>query len=98
MVRLVLQGENMNVGITKISSKGQVVIPQEMRKKFKQGEKLLIIEENGQLILKSTKTLRKNLEEDIEFAKRTEKAWQEMDKGNYIEMDFDEFLEEAKRW
>lgn len=88
----------MKVDITKISSKGQIVIPQDMRKRFKQGEKLLIIEENDQLILKSTKNLRKNLEEDIEFAKRTEAAWKEMDKRNYEEMDFDDFLEEAKRW
>ncbi len=81
-----------------MSSKGQVVIPQDMRKKFKQGEKLLVIEEKGQIILKSTKGLRKNLEEDIEFAKRTEKAWKEIDKGKYTEIDFDDFLEEAKKW
>ncbi|MDD9952814.1 MAG: AbrB/MazE/SpoVT family DNA-binding domain-containing protein [Candidatus Woesearchaeota archaeon] len=88
----------MNVDITRISSKGQVVIPQEMRAQFTQGEKLLIIEENGQLILKSTKHLRKNLEEDIKFAHRTEQAWKRYDEGEFIEMELDEFLEEAKQW
>jgi len=88
----------MNVDITKMSSKGQIVIPQNMRKGFKQGEKLLIIEEKGQLILKSTKNMRKNLEEDIEFAKRTEEAWQRYDNGEFVSMDADDFLQELDKW
>jgi len=88
----------VNVDITKISSKGQVVIPQEMRRGFKQGEKLLIIEENDQLIIKSTKGLRKNLEEDIEFAKRTEEAWRRYDAGEFTSIDADDFLQELDKW
>jgi len=35
--------------------------------------------------------LLKNIEEDLEFAKRTEEAWKSYDKGEFIEMDFDDF-------
>jgi len=44
----------MNIAVTKMSSKGQVVIPSEMRKGIKEGDKLLIIRNNGQLIMKKT--------------------------------------------
>ena len=32
-----------NINITKMSSKGQVVIPQEMREGFAEGDKLIVI-------------------------------------------------------
>ncbi len=88
----------MDVAITKMSSKGQIVIPAEMRKGIKPGEKLLIIENNDQLILKRTKDLDKTLEEDLAFAKRTEEALKKYEAGEFIEMDFDDFLKEVKKW
>ena len=57
-----------------MSSKGQVVIPAEMRKNIHEGEKLIIIENEGQLTLKKISDLDKALREDIIFAKRTEEA------------------------
>ena len=60
----------MDVAITKISSKGQVVIPNEMRKNINEGEKLLIIQNKDQLIMKKVSKLDKNLMEELEFAKR----------------------------
>ena len=88
----------MDVAITKMSSKGQNVIPTEMRKGIHEGEKLMIIKNNDQLILKKTKDLKKTLKEDLEFARRTEEAWKRYEKGEFIEMDFDEFLKKAKKW
>jgi len=88
----------MDVAITKMSSKGQIVIPTEMRKGIHEGEKLMIIKNNDQLILKKTKDLKKTLKEDLEFARRTEEAWKRYEKGEFIEMDFDEFLKKAKKW
>ena len=43
-----------NIAITKISSRGQIVIPQEMRNDLKEGDKLVIIRHNDQIILKKT--------------------------------------------
>ena len=40
----------------------------------------------------------KKIKEDLIFAKRTEKAWQRYDKGEFIEMDFDSFIKEIKKW
>ncbi len=88
----------MDVAITKMSSKGQVVIPAEMRKGIKAGEKLLIIENKDQLILKKVKDLDKNLEEDLEFAKRTQEALKKYEAGEFIEMDYDDFLDEVEKW
>lgn len=88
----------MDIAITRISSKGQIVIPTEMRKNLKEGEKLVIMQNNGQLILKKTKDFSKTLEEDLEFARRTEEAWKKYEKGEFIEMDFDDFLKEIEKW
>ena len=87
----------MNIEITKMSSKGQVVIPKEMRKKIKQGEKLIIIDNGRQFIIERVKDLDEKFKEDLEFARRTEEAWKRYDKGEFIEMDFDEFLKEVRK-
>ena len=88
----------MNIEITRMSSKGQIVIPQKMRKGIEEGEKLVIIQNGKQLILKRVKDLDKNFEEDLEFARRTEEAWKRYEKGEFIEVDYDEFLKEARKW
>ena len=46
----------------------------------------------------NAKGFHENLEEDLEFARRTEEAFKRYEKGEFIEMDFDEFLKEAKKW
>lgn len=86
------------IGITKISSKGQIVIPKEMRKNLKKGDKLVIIKNKNQLILKKMEDFDKNLEEDLEFARRTEEAWKAYDRGEFTEMKFDSFIKEMKKW
>jgi len=88
-----------NIGITQISSKGQIVIPQEMRKGISEGEKLLIIQcKNGNFLLKKASEADKIFQDDLEFARRTEEAWQEYDKGNFKTYSAKEFLEQLKKW
>ena len=65
---------NVEIAITRMSSKGQVVIPAEMRANIPEGEKLLIIQNDKQIIMKKASELDKNVAEDIEFAKRTQEA------------------------
>lgn len=86
------------IGITKMSSRGQIVIPQDMRKEFKEGEKLLIIEGDGKLILKKASKIDENFQEDLEFARRTEEAYKEIEAGKFIEMEFDDFIKEMEKW
>jgi AbrB family looped-hinge helix DNA binding protein len=87
----------MEIAITKISSKGQIVIPLEMRRNLEEGEKLIVIKNNDQLILKPAGSLGKNFEEDLAFAKKTEKAWDQISSGKCTEMEFDDFLDELEK-
>ena len=88
----------MDIAITKMSSKGQVVIPTEMRTNISAGEKLLLIQNDKQIIMKKASKLDKNVAEDIEFARKTEKAWKRIETGKGIKMDFDDFVSEMKKW
>ena len=87
-----------DIAITRMSSKGQVVIPSELREGFEEGEKILVIKSEGRLILKKARDMDENLKDDLIFAKRTEEAWKRYEKGEFKEMDFDDFLKEVKRW
>ena len=88
----------MNVAITRMSSKGQVVIPVDMRQNIKEGDKVMIIQNEDQLILKKATKVDKNFSEDILFAKRTEEALKRIREGKGVKMDFDEFIAEMKKW
>lgn len=79
--------------ITKMSSKGQIVIPQEMRKGFSEGEKFVVIKAGKQIILKSVEDFDENIEEDLEFARRTEEAWKSYERGEFKSLPADKFLE-----
>ena len=86
------------IDTTIISSRGQIVIPKDMRKDLKEGDKLVIIKSGDQLILKKADKFDKNIEEDLEFARRTEEASKRIEAGEGIKMEFDEFIEEMKKW
>jgi AbrB family looped-hinge helix DNA binding protein len=88
----------MDIAVTKMSSKGQIVIPVEMRKGIKEGDKLILMRKGDRLVLKRATRLDKKFLDDIEFARRTEEAWKKFDRGEFIEMDLEEFLKEMKRW
>ena len=88
----------INIAITKLSSKGQIVIPLEMRGDFSVGEKLVVIKNREQLILKKASDLDKNFEEDLAFARRTEEALKRYEKGLYTEMNAREFTDELEKW
>jgi len=89
--------EMINIAITKLSSKGQIVIPSEMRDNFSEGEKLVVIKNGERLILKKVSDLGKNFEEDLAFAKKTEEAWQSYERGEFVSQPADKFLEELEK-
>jgi len=88
----------VNINIIKMSSKGQIVIPLDMRKGIKEGEKLFIIQNEGKLIIKKASESNKNFQEDLEFARRTEEAYKRIEAGEGITMEFDKFIKEMKKW
>lgn len=44
----------MMLDTTKMSSRGQIVIPLDMRKDIREGEKLIIIRKNSEIIIKKS--------------------------------------------
>jgi AbrB family looped-hinge helix DNA binding protein len=90
--------KKMTIAVTRMSSKGQVVIPAEMRDDIKEGEQLLIIKTDEQIIMKRATKLDKKLAEDLEFSRRIRAAWKEYDEGKFTSSTAEEFLEEMKKW
>jgi AbrB family looped-hinge helix DNA binding protein len=88
----------MDIAITKMSSKGQVVIPASMRADLSEGDKLILIRNNDQFIMKKASKLKKNFEEDLIFARRTEKAWKSYERGEFKSVDAKDFLKALEKW
>ncbi|MFH0869336.1 MAG: AbrB/MazE/SpoVT family DNA-binding domain-containing protein [archaeon] len=89
----------MEIAITKMSSKGQVVVPAEMRRDIKEGEKMIIIKtEEGQIIMKKATEMDEKLKDDIIFAKRTEAAIKRYERGEFTSSSAEDFLKQLKKW
>lgn len=84
------------IDITKMSSKGQIVIPQDLREGFNEGDKIMVIRNNNQIILKRADKMDEQLKDDIDSAKRVEEAWKEIEKGRFKKMSPDDFLKEIR--
>lgn len=88
----------MEIELTKISSKGQVVIPQEIRKKLglNEGETLVVSVKDGLIVLKKVDgTLS---EDDLNTLVEIREAWQEIESGKSKKMKSDDFLKEIIKW
>ena len=86
------------IDVTRLSSKGQVIIPARMRQGMKKGERLVVIRNKGQLILKKADDFDSNISEDLEFAERTEKAMRDYQKGRFASKSKKGFLAELETW
>lgn len=94
-VRHTLPGVNgMDYAIAKISSKGQLVIPSNLRKDIKTGEEFLIVKDDNRMILKNMKDVADELKDDLKFAEKVDKAWQEYEKGRFKKSSKKDFLRE----
>ena len=88
----------VEIEITKLSSKGQIVIPRAMREGLKEGESILLIKEGNSIILKKASEMDKQFKEDIEFARRTEEARKRIEAGEYISVDSENLYDEMMKW
>lgn len=88
----------MEIAITKVSSKGQIVIPSNLRKNFAQGEELLIIKNKDQMVLHRLKDIGKKLKDDLKFAKQTEIMLRKYEQGEFKTKSAKEFLKELNKW
>lgn len=88
----------MEIAMTKMSSKGQVVIPVEMREDLNEGDKIIVIQNKGQIILKKASLLDENFEQDLAFARKTDEALKRYEKGEFASLPANKFLESLKKW
>ncbi|MBU0906820.1 MAG: AbrB/MazE/SpoVT family DNA-binding domain-containing protein [Nanoarchaeota archaeon] len=85
------------MGLTRISSKGQVVIPLGVRERLqiKEGETLAVSAEDDLIVLKKVSN---PLEEDLETIEEIKEAWKEIEAGKYKKLASEEFLKEIEKW
>lgn len=81
--------------ITKLSSKGQIVIPESLRKGFEDGTAFNVVKQNNLIILKPIKGLTK---EEIKEMKDLDKIWKEIDDGKCKTYSEEEFFKKLKEW
>ena len=84
---------------TRISSKGQLVIPNNIRRslKIKEGDVFATTSSNHDLIILK-KIKNPIMKEDLIILKEIEEAWREIEEGKSKTMEKDEFLEELNKW
>ncbi|MDD5331578.1 MAG: AbrB/MazE/SpoVT family DNA-binding domain-containing protein [Candidatus Nanoarchaeia archaeon] len=86
----------MEYAIAKVSTKGQIVIPTSLRENINSGDEFLMVKDGDRIILKNLKGLASNLKDDLVFAEKVEKAWQEYDKGKFETKSKEGFLKELR--
>ncbi|MBS3055995.1 MAG: AbrB/MazE/SpoVT family DNA-binding domain-containing protein [Candidatus Aenigmarchaeota archaeon] len=94
----------MEIEISKVGERGQVVIPQEFREELqiKKGEKFIVFRSEDKLIFQQMKRLKakiiEQLKEDMVDVKIAERRLKEIEKGQLIVQTKDEFLRDMKKW
>jgi AbrB family looped-hinge helix DNA binding protein len=84
--------------LTRISSKGQIVIPSKFRRelRLKEGNIFAVSSKDDMIVLKKLETGLKP--DDLKTLKLIEEAWEDLEKGRYKIYSKDAFLKEFKKW
>jgi len=84
--------------LTKISSKGQIVIPTKVRRRvgIKRGSVFAVTSKKDMIVLKKLDTGMKP--EDLKTLKLIEEAWEDIEKGRYKIYSKEAFFKELKKW
>ncbi|MFH1591594.1 MAG: AbrB/MazE/SpoVT family DNA-binding domain-containing protein [archaeon] len=88
----------MDYAIARMSTKGQIVIPNPLREDFDVGEEFLVIKDKRRIVLRSMKSMARDLKDDLQFADKVEKAWQSLSKRKSKKMSKTDFLRELESW
>ncbi|MCM8803554.1 MAG: AbrB/MazE/SpoVT family DNA-binding domain-containing protein [Candidatus Omnitrophica bacterium] len=84
--------------LTRVSSKGQIVIPTSIRKKLsvKKGSVFAVTAKKDIIVLKKLDMKMKS--EDLKILKLIEEAWEDIEKGRYKVYSREAFFKELKKW
>jgi len=84
--------------LTRVSSKGQVVIPKGIRRKFgiREGSILGISAKKNLIVMK--KLDKEMTADDLKTLKSIEEAWKDKEEGRYKIATPDEFFKELEKW
>lgn len=90
--------DDMEIELTKMSSKGQIVIPKTIRKKIgiTHGELFAVSTENDLIVLK--KMVNPLTKDDAKTLRDIKEAWKDIDEGRFKKMKKEEFLKEISKW
>jgi len=93
-----MEDDIKRIEIVKVSSKGQLVIPQDIRKKMhiKEGSMFAIASMDHTLVLKKIESPLGD--EDIKTMKRVDEAWEDIAHGRYRKLSKENFLKELEAW
>jgi len=78
--------------LTKLSTKGQIVIPEKIRKSYKVGSAFVVDKVKEMIVLKPVKDLTQKEKKNIS------NAWKEIDYGKASKYSQQEFFKEMKKW
>lgn len=81
--------------ITKLSTKGQIVIPENVRRGLSVGTAFTIARKDDLIILKKVEGLTKKEEKEME---ELNKIWKDIDEGKCESYSEKEFFEKLKEW
>lgn len=81
--------------ITKLSTKGQVVIPESLRKNMSSGTAFVVSKQNDLIVLKRIDGLTK---QEMKEMKELDKIWKEIDSGKCESYTEKEFFKRMKEW
>ena len=81
--------------VTKLSTKGQVVIPEKLREDLGVGTSFFVTRQNGLIILKVIEGL---TEKEKKEMKELDRIWKEIDKGKGVTLNVEDFFKEMKKW
>jgi hypothetical protein len=84
------------IGFAEMNAKGQLMIPASMKKYFSIGEKLILLKNDSGFILRIMQD-QKDVE-DLDFAVKTEDAWNRIEKKQTIKINYDDFLNQLVKW
>jgi AbrB family looped-hinge helix DNA binding protein len=88
----------MKFAVTNMSSKGQIVIPVDIRTKLNlvEGEVLGISSQEGLIVLKKIEN--EMSKDDIATLEKIKEAWEEIGNGKSKKMSSEMFLREISKW